>query len=346
MRTLEDTLQDITPQPDPAFVADMERRMQQGFPPPEGARRLPHLTLPSLRPRAWAAVAASAMLAVLITVSLADRPAGHVGQPEPMAAKSIAMSDSSGAAGESAAPATVAPIPPVPPPNGDIAPRAATRRVERSAQMTLAADPSDFDGLADSIFQIADRRDGFVLRSSFTQGDAGQSSGSFELRVPTDQLQQTLNDLSRIATVRSRSESGNDVTAPFVSLRDRLRTAQAERKSLLRRLEVAPTETAAAAIRRRLAIVGRKITSLGAQFRAVRERTAFATIAVELVDQDSGAASTETDEALDDAVGYLEGLLNFLIRAAGILVPVGITALLVWLGAAFARRRARERALA
>jgi hypothetical protein len=263
-----------------------------------------------------------------------------------MAAKSSAMSDLSGAAGESAAPSTLEAIPPVPPPDGSIAPRAVTRRVERSAQMTLAADPSDFDGLADSIFQIADRRDGFVLRSSFTQGDAGQSSGSFELRVPTDQLQQTLNDLSRIATVRSRSESGNDVTAPFVSLRDRLRTAQAERKSLLRRLEVAPTETAAVAIRRRLAIVGRKITSLGAEFRSARERTAFATIGVELVDRDSGAASTETDEALDDAVSYLEGVMNFLIRAAGILVPVGITALLVWLVAAFARRRARERALA
>ena len=353
MKTLEDVLEEITPQPDPDFVADMERRMQQGFAEPGRSRRLPRISLPDLRPRAVAGVAASAMLAVLVSVSLLGGGSEPESPDTPVALKdpaTFSADGGGGAARELAAPAAaateVAPGPPLPPPLEQVAPDARTRRVERSAQITLADDPSEFDRLANSIFRTADRRHGFVLRSSFTQGDGTPSSGFFELRVPTAELQPTLNELSRLATVRARSESGNDVTAPFVSLRDRLRTAQAERKSLLRRLELAMTDTAVAAIRRRLAIVGRKITSLRGQFLAARERTELATVLVELVDEANGTTAGETDEAVDDAVGYLEDILNFLIRAGGILLPVAITALLVWLVAAFARRRARERALA
>lgn len=351
MKTLEDVLEEITPQPDPDFVADMERRMQQTYARP---RRLPRLTIPDLRPRRVAAVAASAMLAVLVSVSLlggSDDPA-RPDQPvamEDSAARSLAAPSAGGAdsAGGAEFNTEIAPSPPIVPPPGDqVAPNARTRRVERSAQLTLAADPADFDQIADDIFRTADRRQGFVLRSSFTQGEGGASSGFFELRVPAGELQATLSELSRVATVRARSESGTDVTAGFVSLRDRLRTAQAERKSLLRRLERAETDRAAAAIRRRLEIVGRKISILRAQFLAARERTEFATVNVELVDEDNGAAASETDEAVDDAVGSLEDILNFLIRAGAILIPVAITALLVWIGAAIGRRRARDRALA
>jgi membrane protein required for beta-lactamase induction len=137
------------------------------------------------------------------------------------------------------------------------------------------------------------------------------------------------------------------VTGAFVSMRDRLQTARAERKGLLRRLELAPTETAASAIRRRLAIVGRRIAALRERIRRARERTEFATVLVELIDEATDAASRgETGEAVDDAVGTLEDVLNFLIRALGVLLPVAIVALLVWLAASRARRRARDRALA
>ena len=368
MKTLEDVLQEITPQPDPDFVAEMERRMQEGFPAPDGKRtlrdRLPRIALPDLRPRAVAGVAASAVLALLVTISVVDdggerspdRPVAAVQEEPPAGAE-----DDAGATGGRALsapedstaiapPGTAQPIPPIEPPGDNVAPNARTRRVERSAQLTLAADPAEFDRLANAIFRAAERHRGFVLRSSFTQGESDDvSTGIFDLRVPVTELNATLNELSRIATVRLRSETGNDVTGTVVSVRDSLRNAQAERRSLLRRLERAETEIAADALRRQLQLKTQEIAGMRANLRGLRERTNFAAISVELVDEDDGAATSsdgETDEALDDAVGYLEDILSFLIRAAAIVIPALLTGLIGWLVAARLRKRARERTLA
>ena len=357
MRTLEDVLEEITPTPDPDFVADMEWRMRRGFPATR-RRRLPRIDLARFRPRTIAAVAASALLALLVTVSLTGGDERGRPATAPVAAEdsSGGAEDFSGHGGAAVAPealrttsdagGTSLPQPIPPPGGGDFAPGADARRIERSAQLTLASDPDDFDGLADAIFRTADRHDGFVLNSSFTQGEEDFSSGSFELRVPANKLEPALNDLSRLATVRSRSESGTDVTGTFVSVRDRLRTALALRTSLLGRLELATTETAERALRRRLEIVGNRITALRAEFRGIRERTEYATGLVALVDKDADAVATGTDEAVDDAVGSLEDVLNFLIRAAGVLIPLAVAGLLAWLVAAYLRRRARERSLA
>ena len=326
MRTLEDVLEEITPTPDPDFVADMERRMRRGFPKPQKRR------LPALRPRPVVAVAASMLLAVIVAVSLTGEDEKPVPPQTAMEAIAPAVEDRAFAPGASG--------------GGAIAPGTEVRRIERSAQLTLASDPDEFDRIADAIFRIADSRDGFVLQSSITQGENGFSGGSFDLRVPAAELQGTLGELSALATVRARSESGTDVTGSFVSTRDRLRTARALRASLLRRLELAVTDTAANAIQRRLDIVGSRITRLRGQLRDVRQRTEFATVFVELVDEDSGVVTGEADEALDDAVGSLEDILTFLIRAAGILLPLALVGGVGWLLVTRARKRARERALA
>ncbi len=326
MKTLEDVLEEIRPAPDPDFVADMERRMKRGF-PRERKRRLPALRLT----RPVAALAAGAGLAVLVAVAVLNSEGGEPGAPT--ATVESISGDTAGRATEPAPPAREAMPQPVPTsvggqdiaPSGggqDIAPGTEIRRIERSAQLTLAADPDDFDGIADSIFRTAARRDGFVLQSSFTQGEEGFSNGFFELRVPAAELQPTLNELARLATVRARGESGTDVTGSFVSIRDRLRTARALRSE-------SPAAARArrdghrrrSALTRRLEIVGNRIAALRDQLRDVRERTEYATIFVELVDKDAGAVTGETDEAVDDAVGSLEDILNFLIRAAAILLP-------------------------
>ncbi|HYH58588.1 MAG TPA: DUF4349 domain-containing protein [Thermoleophilaceae bacterium] len=352
MKTLEDVLEEITPAPDPDFVADMERRMEMGFPAPEKRGR-PRIVLPSFRPRPFVAAAASTLLALMVAVALTQEGRDDAGSGAVVAQEAGSFAGDAGGgqveeralAAPDATSAEALPAP-FPPPNADLAPGVRERRVERVANLILAGDPDEFDRVSSAIFRITGNRGGFVTQSSLTQGEDAFTGGFFDLRVPVDQLQPALNDLSRLATVRARTESGTDVTGTFVSLRDRLRMARALRTSLLRRLELATTEAAVQSLQRRLAIVGNRITGLRSQLRDARSRTEFATITVELVNEDPGASDSETDEALDDAVGSLEDLANFLIRALGVLLPATVIGMAVWFVARGARRRARERSLA
>lgn len=330
--------------------------MQLGFAP----KRPPRFTLPKvpglprLSGKPLVAVAGSALLALAVAVSVLSggeekRPAVALQESKPAATEpesSVPLADTAESPAQAGAEQRVI-APPVPP-DGDLAPGRRDRKVERSAQLELAAQAKEFDRVADSVFAIAARHDGFVLSSSFTEGVGGANSGFFDLRVPVGRLTATLNELSRLATVRTRSESANDVTGRFVATHDRLQIARAERKSLLTRLENAATDRAAQAIRQRLEIVAGEINGLRSTLRSMRERTDYAAVSVSLVDKDAGSSATasETDEAVDDAVGSLEDILNFLIRALGILLPLGLAAGVGWLVASRARRRARERALA
>ena len=86
------------------------------------------------------------------------------------------------------------------------------RRIERSASLTLAAPGDELDRVAERVQAVTDRYGGFVLRSSITSGDEGAEGGNFELRIPANRLQPALRDLAALGEVRSRTQSGQDVT--------------------------------------------------------------------------------------------------------------------------------------
>jgi hypothetical protein len=233
------------------------------------------------------------------------------------------------------------------PPTDDFAPTA-KRRIERSASLTLAAPGDEIDKVADGVTTITERYRGFVLRSSLSSGEDG-GGGSFSLRIPAKDLQPALADLAKLGEVRSRSQNGQDVTQEFVSAEDRLQAARAERRSLLRRLENADTDTEAESIRRRLDLNAGEIRGLRAQVRALRTRTDYAAVSVSLTREggDSGGAANDDGlgGALDDALRSLEDSVEILVRALGVVLPLSLLAAAFALGARSLRRRRREAAL-
>lgn len=171
--------------------------------------------------------------------------------------------------------------------------------------------------------------------------------GGFVLSIPSNRLRPAVRDLSALATVRSQSQTGRDVTREQVSASDRLRAARAERRSLLRRLELASTE----AIRRRLDLVAGEINGLRGALRDLRLRTNYAVVSVSLVEADDsgdgqGGAGGSIDAALGDAGDLLVGTAGVLIRVLALALPIGLIASLTWLGGRAIRRRRRESVLA
>jgi hypothetical protein len=349
--------EELTPAPDPDFAAEMDDWAAAGFPHrddrdreagrrPSTAGWLDRAARALRSPFGTAATGtavAVAIVALLIAVSpdqaTQDQGSSAGGGGGGGVAESAPQLRGGGSdAGDSVTAS------PAPAPAGGIAPGQRDRKIERAAQLTLGAPADEFQSVADRIVQTTDRHNGFVLRSQLSTGDS--PSGDFQLRIPAGELQAALRDLSALADVRARSDSGQDVTREYLSVTDSLQAARAERRALLRRLATAVDDGRMQRLRDRLDANARELNGLRAQVRDLRERTNYASVSVSLVEGngDSGGAGG-TSKALDDSLGLLLGSFNWLLRALGVLIPVGVVGGAAWAAARTIRRRRREAVL-
>jgi protein-disulfide isomerase-like protein with CxxC motif len=132
------------------------------------------------------------------------------------------------------------------------------------------------------------------------------------------------------------------VTRQQVTAKDRLQAARAERRSLLRRLEVATTDAEAEAIRRRLDLVAGEISGLRGRLRELRLRTDYAVVTVTLLAKsgdNGGTGGGSFDDALGDAGRLFVGMAGVIVRVLAVGLPLALLALTAWLlGRAFTRR--------
>ena len=349
------------PEPAPEFRERLGRRVEAGFPKPKRSKRASwrRFTNPALA--TGLILLPVVLLAVLVGGSGSNRDDGGGGSaaqggggvgagavesaPRPVqpSAESRSSADHVATGGGSAT------VLPVEPPSGrGFAPGRSDRKIERSVALELETPVDEMARVADQVTAVTNRHGGFVLSSSVSTGDS--AGGDFDLRIPATRLRPALRDLAALADVRTQSQTGRDVTREHVTARDRLRAARAERRSLLRRLELATTDEQAEAIRRRLDIVAGEINGLRAQLHSLRLRTDYAVVTVSLIAKDGnsggGAGGGSFDDALGDAGDILVTVAGVLVRALAVALPLGIVALLGWLATGALRRRRRESALA
>jgi hypothetical protein len=373
-------LQAEAPEPDAGFADALEQRVREGFPAKPGSLRSRVNVIGRLpSPRRMLPAAATLVIVVVIGFGLASVDLDRADQDDggsdgggssavpsdggggggaPPGALAEAAPDAAAKDAEPALPGTrrqmfsgrssLRAIPPLAQ-RGGFAPGRSNRKVERSISMTLEAPDEEIPALAQDVTRVTNRHGGFVL-SSTLDSDQDGAEGFFELRIPTARLRPALADVAGLATVRSQSQSGQDVTRRHVTTRDRLQSARAERRSLLRRLEAAETDEEAEAIRRRLDIVAGEINGLRGLLRELRLRTDYAVVSVELAgtegDSGGGGAGGSFDDALSDAGDLVVGLAGVLIRVLAIGLPLALIAGLGWLATSLLRRRRRESALA
>jgi Domain of unknown function (DUF4349) len=352
---LGELLREDPPRPAPAWAEALDQRAAAGFPrPPRRPLRF-RLPTPLLLgpPAALVAAAVIALVIVLPGSGGSDDTSGGGGSSGSAAVPTAGDAAESAApsaqkkSGGSAGSATLRAAP-SPAGGGASADARPTRRQERSASVTLSARPAKIDQVSDGVVRIADAMGGYVASSNVST----RRGGTFDLRIPSRRLQRALADLSKLAHVTERTQATRDITAESVSARSRLTEARREREGLLKALAKADTLNETQSIRARLRIVNRRISSARSAVRVVDHRAAFATVAVSLVaDPHAAAAPAPKDggwtpgEALRDALDVLQLALGIALVAAAIALPIGLLALLGWLGARTTGRRRRERAL-
>ena len=361
-------LRDERPHPRPAFVEELDDRLAKGFPRTEADAGAKTASKP---PRFWPGVKARRLplafgsAAALLIVVTAVVSSGVLSSSDGGRQNAPAAGGGAGAAGKAVSPAT-APRPELAMPStaaqsdsavprsalratgGGVRPDVRTRLQDRDAALVLATPRKDVEDAADGVIEVADRYQGFVLRSNVSGGDRGRAGATLELRIPSDRLQPALRDLSALAHVRSRTQTTQDITARFVSARSRLNEAVAERRALLRQLAKATTANETASIRARLRLVNRRIAEVRSDLRSLRNRVNFSTVSVAIEADESIEASGGNwtpGDALRDARDILRTTLGILLVSLAVLLPLVALSLVAWFAARGVRRGYRERAL-
>ena len=334
-------LQAERPAPAAGFAAKLDARVAAGFPRP--ARRRWWSGLRVAVPQAALAVVLLAV--VVVPLALLSSPksgddsgasgggGGSSSAPQPTLPSSRFERQSGG--GSTAAPA---------PPAGQIT-RLRGRAQELSAALTLEAPPDELERVASGVARVADTARGYVARSSVT-ADRGGGLATFDLRIPARRLSDALAQISELAPVRERTQASTDITGVVRSVRARLAEARAERRGLLRRLSLAPTDDVRAQLRRTNA----RIARLEAERSRTRRRAQLASVSVTVTGNapsdivvDDGRWTPR--EALGDALRVLEVAGGILLVALAVLLPLLLLAVPLVLLARRGARRGRERAL-
>lgn len=333
-------VRDQRPRPDAGTAARLDERAERGFTAPAaaapGARR--RLLLPAV------GVAAALALAVVTGTAVlggSDTGGGQVALERPQVTSAPPGPVTGAAPGETSrsdravAPTAAAPPVSAPAPAPGATPTAPGRSVERGAQLSLATSPGRLDDVAGDVVRTVDALRGYVVSSS-VESRAAAGAATFDLRVPSAQLQPALARLSKLATVRSRSETSLDVTGQVDAARQRLAALRAERRGVLRQLAAATTPAATAAARARLRGVDRRIARAEAEREALRRRTAYSAIALEIATERpsaggaAGSGSWTPGDAAGDALRVLSAVLGATLVALAALLPAAILAAAGW----------------
>jgi hypothetical protein len=361
-------LREARPEPSTNFGGVLDARVATGFAGGDGRQARPPKRSLSRRFGFVVAPVAATMLAVVVGVGVLSNSGGEddagSGDVQPIGVQEDAgggtaalptgpevtgsgdfqQTDRSGAQStiEPALPGTtVAPAPPGTP-TQPLKPGQA-RKQELTASMALSTEPDEVDDVADGVVDVVDTYRGIVVSSNVsTNGDKGRAT--FDLRIPAQNLQAALADLSDLASVTSRDEGLLDVTAPFIGAEERFDDAKAEVDSLVAQLAEAESQTEIDAIKARLAPARDELAAARAELAGLKQRTDFSRLSVTVLG-DGDADGWSIGDAADDAVSVLEDIAGAGLIALAVIIPLGALAIVGGLGLSAYRRRSRERAL-
>lgn len=237
------------PRPDPAFAREMDRRMANQL-RERGGFRLPRFRL-ALAP-ALAAVAALIAVVLAIALSGGDQP------------NRTALTRPAGAAAPAAGSTTLA---------------GAGRKVEHAIRVAIAAPPAMVKESADRVGTVTRASGGYVVSSELSTASDGTRSGQFVVRIDSAQVAPALAQLARLGTVRRRSETSHDMTAPYLRVKRELGTAIGRRRAVAARMAGAQAADADR-MRSRLRALSAQISALAARMHGYEGRVLFTTVAL------------------------------------------------------------------
>ena len=210
---------------------------------------------------------------------------------------------------DTAAPESASPTPPV---AGDElkAPETVGPMIAQTASLRIVA--TNYDEASAAIERLAAAHGGYVEKLT-AKTQTGSARGlSAELRIPAKQLDGFLADLRKLGHVEEESRENEEVSAQYVDLQARLKSARATEQ---RMIELLGTRTGKLSdvldAERELARIRGEIESMQGQKAILIHRVTYATVQVELSEEYRERLSTTSKgtkiwNALVEGLGNLE----------------------------------------
>jgi anti-sigma factor RsiW len=224
--------------------------------------------------------------------------------------------------------------------------------IVQTASLSIVA--KNYDEASAAIEKLVTARGGYVEKLDAKAQSGNARALSVALRIPAKQLDGFLSDLRKLGHVEEESQSNEEVSAEYVDLQARLKSAQATERRLI---ELLGTRTGKLEdvldAERELGRMRGEIESMQGQSAVLVHRVSYATVQVQLSEeyheklQSSASTGTRLWNALvegvqnlqDGIVGLLIFALNYGLAILFWLSILGAPAWLIW-------RRLRSRSLA
>ncbi|MFA5185860.1 MAG: DUF4349 domain-containing protein [Patescibacteria group bacterium] len=210
-------------------------------------------------------------------------------------------------------------------------------KIIRTGNLNLRVD--DADKRMTEAKALAKQFGGFVDNSNLVD-NGGVKTGYITVRVPSDKYDELISAAKKMAVlVLSENSNSEDVTAQYVDLSARLKSAQAEEAQYLDILKQAKTVEDTLKVTQALSQVRTTIEQLQGQLRYLGDRTDYSTLTISLTEETKIQAPTKLWKPLETIriafqglIVSLQALVDFLIGLAiygiGFILPL---VLLVWL---------------
>jgi Domain of unknown function (DUF4349) len=200
--------------------------------------------------------------------------------------------------------------------------------VIKTGTVTVEVDHDAFTESVQDVVSVAGRYGGFVLSTSLDQKD--NRSGTLVIRVPAPNFERALADIKDLGDVEGQSISGQDVSQEFVDLESRLRNLRAQEAVLLELMDRSTTIADTIRVQGELQGVQLSIEEIKGRLNYLDDQTRFGTLSVSLAEAGAVPDRASTlEKAWARSLELALGVASALIVGAGILIPVGLIALVL-----------------
>ncbi|MGB3651645.1 MAG: DUF4349 domain-containing protein [Rivularia sp. (in: cyanobacteria)] len=169
----------------------------------------------------------------------------------------------------------------------------------KKARITVIV--KSLDQSVDAVEKVIDRQQGYLLSLEETQLDdsSKRPSATVQMRVPQNLLETTLNQLSELGTVQSRSISAEDVGEQIVDFEARLSNLRRTETNLQKIMDKSGSVKDILSVAQELSKVREQIERITAQLKNLQSQVAYSTIRLNL---EAAVSSTSNQPGLPSQI--------------------------------------------